>query len=148
MLLPDRGDTILFVDGEEAVTAGSRCDCIVVLRRDGRLEVYAVELKSLSKATGGSLVDGALKPDKLRGKWENCLKWALGLLSSFNSARHGGRVEAHAVLAVPGEALGRIARLMTHQSRRLRYRPQVAGAVHGWLAPCNSTLTTRAYKLF
>jgi len=139
--LSSRGDTILFADGEEAITEGNRCDCIVVLRRDDMIEVYSIELKGISDTDE----EDALNPDKLRQKWENCLKWALDVVNKFNSvSRRGFNIRNYVVLVVPEDVWRSITTLIKRQS--LRYKPRIlsAGRIQGRILSCNSSITSYA----
>ena len=86
--LSPRGDTILFVDGEEAITGAPHCDCIIVLKRKGEnvVEIYSVELKRI-RVSRPSDASGALDPDVLRQKCENCLRWAFNTVNNFQPVR-------------------------------------------------------------
>jgi len=140
--LSSRGDTILFADGEEAITEGNRCDCIVVLRRGSVIEVYSIELKGISNNTNKG---DALNPDRLKQKWENCLKWTLDVVSKFNSVSEGGfEINIYVVLVVPEEVRRDIATLIKRQS--LRYKPRIsdAGRIQGRILSCNSSITSYA----
>lgn len=138
--LSPRGDTILFADGEEVIAEGNRCDCIVVLRRDERIEVYSIELKSISNTDE----EDALNPDKLKQKWENCLNWALNIVNKFNSiSRRGFDINNYVVLVVPEEVLKSIVTLIKRQG--LRYRPSTSkGRIRGRLLSCNTSITDSA----
>jgi len=108
------GEVILFVDGEEVVTTGKRCDCIAVIKRVkvvGKeatylLEIFAVELKSIREFEDEKTE--ALKPDSLRQKCHNCLSWAQGIVMKFNTVMKNPKratVEGHCVVAVPANVL-------------------------------------------
>jgi len=138
--LSPRGDTILFADGEEVVIDGNRCDCIIVLRRNGRIEIYSIELKGVSNTDE----EDALNPDKLRQKWENCINWVLDIVNRFNSvSRKGFDVSSYAVLVVPEEVRWSIVTLIKRQSLRYRPRPNV-GRVQGRILSCNTPITGHA----
>ncbi len=138
--LSPRGDTILFADGEEVVAKGDRCDCIVVLRRNGSIEVYSIELKGISN-TGEKDV---LNPDKLRQKWENCLKWALDIINRINSvSQRKFNINNYVVLVVPEEVRRSIVTLIKHQSLRYKPRPSI-GRIQGRILSCNNTITGHA----
>ncbi len=140
--LSPRGDTILFADGEEAITSGKRCDCIMVLKRDDVIEVYSIELKAV-RVTGPSDARGALNPDKLRQKCENCLQWALNIVNNFQSIRRNPslNVNRYCVVIIPSEVYSNVATLIKRESRR--YRQNIS---NGWrILPCNSPITGQAF---
>ncbi|MCE4623820.1 MAG: hypothetical protein F7B11_03625 [Caldisphaeraceae archaeon] len=142
--LSPRGNAILFVDGEEVIIEGNRCDCIIVLRRDKAIETYSIELKGISNIDEKDV----LNPDKLRQKWENCLRWALNIVSKFNSVNQRKfSIKNYAILAVPEEARGNIVTLIKRQS--MRYRPKInAGKTQGRILSCNNSITGRADIIF
>jgi len=134
--LSPRGDTVLFVDGEEVITTGNSCDCIIVLRRDRKIEVYSIELKGVSNADK----EEVLNPDKLRQKWENCLNWALGIVNRFNSvSQKGFDISTYVVLVVPEKVRQSIATLIKRQS--LRYKPRLGrSGIQGRILSCNTPI--------
>ncbi|WP_245218359.1 hypothetical protein [Pyrobaculum islandicum] len=152
MALSDRGFTILFADGEEAVAEGPRCDCIVVLRRDNYVEIYSVELKRIavgeSKADdaqdlGKYKADDALNPDTLRQKCQRCLKWAEEVVNKFNSpSRRGVEVVKNCVIAIPMEVFQKVATLVRRE--RFRYKPSGAQLR---ILYCNDSITGHAEVL-
>lgn len=97
--LSNRGDTILFADATEAITQGSRCDCIIALRRDNSIEIYAIELKNINETEPEKLGD-VLEPSKLAEKWGNCLKWSLDIVNKFNSIKNKTFIRNYCILAI------------------------------------------------
>jgi len=105
--LPD--EVVLFADGEEVIATGTRCDCIVVIKKvkntnDKTLEIYAVELKSIQKIKDKS---EALHPDSLRQKCQNCLNWAEKMVIQLNAY-----IERYCIIAVPTNVLANVKTLM------------------------------------
>ena len=144
--LSDRGDTVLFIDGEEIDVGGNHCDCIVVLKRDSRLEVYSVELKDIRARKWQGLED-ALNPDKLRNKWCNCFRWIERIVKGFRSSDSGNNVTYYAILAIPKEALHNVLNTSTLIKRREPpLRPPKAKEVR--VIPCNSSITGNAIKVY
>ena len=138
--LSPRGDTVLFADGEEVIAEGNRCDCIIVLRRDGSIEIYSIELKGVSNTDE----EDALNPDKLRQKWENCLNWTLGIVNRFNSVNQRRiDISNYVVLVVPEEVRENIVTLIKRQSLRYKPRPSI-GRIQGRILSCNSLITGHA----
>lgn len=138
--LSPRGDTVLFADGEEVIAEGNRCDCIIVLRRNRRIEVYSIELKGVSNTDE----EDALNPDKLRQKWENCLNWALGIVNRLNSvSQRGFNISNYVILVVPEEVRRSIVTLIKRQS--LRYKPRLnIDRIQGRILSCNTPITGHA----
>jgi len=136
--LSPRGDTILFADGEEAITSGPRCDCIMVLRRNNAIEIYSIELKEIRTASAGGARE-ALSPDEFRQKCENCLRWALSIVERFGSTRraHSMRINRYCVLVLPSRVYQRIATLISRERRR--YRASVSD--EGRILFCNTPIT-------
>ena len=136
--LSPRGETVLFADGEEVIAEGNRCDCIIVLRRPGKIEVYSIELKGVSNIDE----EDALNPDKLRQKWENCLYWALSIVNRFNSSsQRRFNISKYVVLIVPEKVRRSIVTLIKRQ--RLRYKPRL-GRIQGRILSCNTLITGQA----
>ncbi len=140
--LSPRGETILFVDGEEAFTSEPHCDCIIVLRRgDNAIEIYSVELKRI-RVTRPSDARGALDPDILRQKCENCLQWIHNILSNFQSAyRDPSRIRKYCVIAIPSKVYNSIFTLIRREKRR--YRPSISNG--GRIILCNRSITEQAF---
>jgi hypothetical protein len=149
--LSDRGDTILFADGEEVVDEGTRCDCIMILRRDNMFEVYAIELKGIH-STDLRVQEEALNPDTLRQKWENCLKWALEIVEKFNSViKKNFSITSYVVLVTTIEGVARISRsytLIKHRKPPIKPILPNAGRIEGRVILCNNSITGRAVKTF
>ena len=149
--LSNRGDTILFADGEEIVAEGARCDCIMILRRDSILEVYSIELKGIN-GTDSRVQEEALNPDKLRQKWENCLNWVWKIVKQFNSViKRGFNATYHVILVIPGEELVRISKINTlikHRKPPLKPIIPGIGRIEGRIVLCNSSVTDRAIFIF
>ncbi len=138
--LSPRGETILFADGEEVITEGNRCDCIIVLRRPGKIEVYSIELKGVSNIDEKD----ALNPDKLRQKWENCLNWTLDIVNRFDSvSRRRFDINNYVVLAIPEKVRQSIITLIRRQSLRYKPRPSI-GRIQGRILSCNTPITGQA----
>ncbi|WP_245521975.1 hypothetical protein [Pyrobaculum neutrophilum] len=139
--LSDRGVTILFADGEEAVAEGPHCDCVVVLRRDNYVEIYSVELKRI--AVDKNKADDALNPDTLRQKCESCLRWAEEVVNRFNSpSRRGVGVVKNCVVVIPMEVFQRVATLVRRE--RSRYKPS---GTQLRILYCNDSITGYAEVL-
>ena len=142
--LSPRADTVLFVDGEEAVASGPHCDCIIVLRRRGSnvVEIYSVELKKI-RVTGPSDARGALDPDVLRQKCENCLRWALNIISNFQSVRRSSllNINKYCVIVTPSEVYSSVVTLVKRERRR--YLPSFSDG--GRVLFCNSSVTGQAF---
>jgi len=135
--LSSRYDMVLFADGEEVVTHGNRCDCIIVLRRNNVIEAYSIELKRISNANQ----TGALNPDKLRQKWGNCLKWALNIINNFNSVSSRSiNIRNYVVLVIPKDVLQNTATLIKRQKHRYKPRIPSAGRIQGRILLCNSSI--------
>jgi len=116
--LPSRREAVLFADGEEAVSSGERCDCVIVLRAGGSLEIYLVELKRVT-VTDAKKLRQILNPDRLKQKWTHCLKWAESIIAGFNTM--GGdtqRVKRVTVLAAPPSVLDNVRSLIRREKRR------------------------------
>ena len=142
--LSPRGDTILFADGEEAITSGPHCDCIIVLKRGGGnvVEIYSVELKRI-QITRPSDARGALDPDVLRQKCENCLQWALNIINKFQSVRQNPSLSTgrYCVIVIPSEVYSSVVTLVRRERRR--YRPSISNG--GRILSCNSHVTGQAF---
>ncbi len=147
--LSPRGDTVLFVDGEEAIIGKPHCDCIIVLKR-GRsnmtiLEIYSVELKSIQVTRPEDARD-ALDPNSLRQKCENCIEWAFALVKQFqtSSQNPSTRIAKYCIIAVPSETFMNIATLIGRERWRLRPRNSDGGRI----VACNESVTGRALLAF
>jgi len=137
------GEVALFVDGEEVVTTGERCDCIAVIRKEMSsgegatylLEIYAVELKSVQRIKDKKVK--ALEPDSMRQKCQSCLSWAQGIVRNFNTAKKRATIEGYCIIAVPVGVLESVLTLM----RRERWRLKPGNAKEFRIVACNEPLT-------
>ena len=145
--LSPRGDTILFVDGEEAITSGPRCDCIIALRRKevNTVDIYSIELKMIRATRRGSTKE-ALRPDVLRQKCENCLHWALNIINSFQSIRRtpSSNINRYCTIVIPIKAYKTVATLIRRERRR--YQPSISKELR--ILPCNSSITGPSLRTF
>ncbi len=144
--LSNRGSTILFVDGEEAIRNGAHCDCIMVLKRSNFIEIYSIELKNV-QVTGPNVARGAFNPNTMRQKCDNCLRWALNVVSRFQSVHPGQQnIITYCIIVIPITAYNMIATLIRRQRPRQRFRPRNSNA--GRVLQCNSTITGQALLQF
>jgi len=149
------GEVALFADGEEVITTGNRCDCIVVIKKventkdetKYQLEIYAVELKSIQKIKDKSDKDKseALHPDSLRQKCQSCLNWAEKI--QFNTAMQKLKrttIEKYCIIAVPTNVLDEVKTLMKRRLPGLK--PENAKEFR--IIACNEPITQRPLLQF
>lgn len=141
--LSPRATTILFADGEEIITSGPRCDCIMVLKRNnGAIEIYSIELKGISRANSYSS-RRAYDPNLHREKCRSCLESARIIVENFNSIRGNpllNSINKYCVIVIPGESIRYIATLIRREKRR--FKPNISDDIRVLL--CGSTITGQA----
>jgi len=144
------GEVVLFVDGEEVVAAGERCDCIAVIKRvrdtgeeaTYQLEIYAVELKNIQQIKDRETE--ALKPDSLRQKCQSCLSWAEEIVKKFNTTRQNPKkttIEEYCIIAAPAGVLNYVLTLMRRETQRLKPK----NAKEFRIITCDEPITQRPH---
>jgi len=135
------GEVVLFADGEEVITTGNRCDCIIVIKKVKKLEIYAVDLKSIQKIKDKSDKDEpeALHPDSLRQKCQNCLNWAEKMVIQLNAY-----IERYCIIAVPTNVVDNVKTLMRRRLPELKPK----NTKEFRIIACNGSLTQKPLLQF
>ncbi len=133
--LSPRGDTILFVDSEEAITNKPHCDCIIVLKRNDLIEIYSVELKKIKMTKNiKNILHNLL--NQHQNKCINCLDWAFNLVKTFKSVTQRN-LRKYCIFTIPNNIVTLIKR-QRHLYRR--YKP--SGSDQLRIIPCNDSITS------
>jgi len=146
------GEVALFADGEEVITSGNRCDCVIVIKKVEKikdetkyqLEIYAVELKSIQKIKDRS---EALHPDSLRQKCQSCLDWAGKMVNQFNTAMQNPKrttIENYCIIAIPTNVLKSLQTLMRRRLPELKPK----NTKEFRIIACNEPLTQKPLLQF